>query len=157
VALISRDAKNEEYEEKIREVLQKYKDEQGITSVVSGDIFLDEVKKYRENNLAKLSLKGLFPLWQQKSLVLARKFITLGFKSVITCVDSKQLDAKFCGREYDNAFLAELPAGVDPCGENGEFHTFAYAGPIFTKNLEITKGEIVARDGQFYFCDLLQI
>jgi diphthamide synthase (EF-2-diphthine--ammonia ligase) len=100
-------------------------------------------------------MKGIFPLWKQKSGILAKKFIDLKFKAIITCVDSKQLDGKFCGREYDNALLSELPKNVDCCGENGEFHSFVYGGPIFKNEISMKKGEIVLRDDQFYFCDLV--
>jgi uncharacterized protein (TIGR00290 family) len=152
--IISKSASNDEYEEKIKAVLQKYKND-GATSVAFGDIFLEDLKKYREENLAKIGLKGIFPLWKQKSYILAKKFIDLKFKAIITCVDSKQLDGKFCGREYDNALLSELPKNVDCCGENGEFHSFVYAGPIFKNEIPVKKGEIVLRDEQFYFCDLI--
>jgi len=152
---ISKDCSNEEWEEKIQAVLVRYKN-QGVTSVVFGDIFLEDLKKYREANLAKIGLKGIFPLWKQKSYILAKKFIDLRFKAIITCVDSKQLDGKFCGREYNNALLSELPKDVDYCGENGEFHSFVYSGPIFKKEISFTKGEIVLRDNQFYFCDLVE-
>jgi len=154
VISISKDCSNEEWEEKIQEVLLFYKIK-GVTSVAFGDIFLEDLKKYREANLAKIGLKGIFPLWKQSSYILAKKFIELKFKAVITCVDSKLLDGKFCGRDYDAAFISELPKNVDCCGENGEFHSFAYAGPIFRKECSFTKGEIVVRDNQFWFCDLI--
>jgi uncharacterized protein (TIGR00290 family) len=153
---ISKNSGNEEYETKMKAVLLRYKSE-GVTSVAFGDIFLEELKKHREENLAKISMKGIFPLWKQKSYILARKFIDLKFKAVVTCVDSKKLDGKFCGREFDEPLLAELPKDVDCCGENGEFHSFVYAGPIFKKEIPIKKGEIVLRDEQFYFCDLIEI
>ena len=130
---------------------------EGVTSVAFGDIFLEELKKYREENLAKIGLKGIFPLWKQKSNILARKFINLKFKAIITCIDGKKLDGKFCGREFDEALLSELPKDVDCCGENGEFHSFVYAGPILKKEIPIKKGAIVLRDEQFYFCDLIEI
>jgi uncharacterized protein (TIGR00290 family) len=152
--LISKKSSNEEYEGKMQDLLLRYKNE-GVAAVAFGDIFLEDLKKYREANLTKIGLKGLFPLWKQSSYVLAKRFIELGFKAIITCVDSKQLDGKFCGREFDEVLLSELPKTVDPCGENGEFHTFVYAGPIFTKNISFIKGEIVLRDKQFYFCDLI--
>jgi len=154
--IITKNAGNEEYEENIKAVLLRYKKE-GVTSVVFGDIFLEDLKKYRENNLAGIGMKGIFPLWKQDSYILGKEFIDLNFKAIITCVDGKQLDGKFCGREYDNVFLSELPRNVDPCGENGEFHSFVYAGPIFKNEVPFTKGEIVLRDGQFYFCDLLPV
>jgi uncharacterized protein (TIGR00290 family) len=152
---ISKDCSNEEWEEKIQDVFARYKI-LGVTSVAFGDIFLEDLKKYREANLAKVGLKGIFPLWKQTSYILAKTFMNLNFKAIITCVDSKLLDGKFCGREYDAGLMAELPKNVDPCGENGEFHTFVYAGPIFKKEISFTKGKIVLRDNQFYFCDLVE-
>ena len=151
---ISKKSGNEEYEDKMKSVLLRYKNE-GINAVAFGDIFLEDLKKYREENLAKVGLRGIFPLWKQSSYVLAKRFIELGFKAIITCVDSKQLDGKVCGREYDNKLLSELPKNVDCCGENGEFHSFVYAGPIFKNEIPFNKGEIVLRDNQFYFCDLI--
>jgi uncharacterized protein (TIGR00290 family) len=151
--LISKKSSNEEYEGKMLDILLKYKNE-GVAAVAFGDIFLEDVKKYREENLTRIGMKGIFPLWKQSSYVLAKRFIELGFRAIITCVDSKQLDGKFCGREFDELLLSELPKTVDPCGENGEFHTFVYEGPVFTKNISFIKGEIVLRDEQFFFCDL---
>ena len=153
---ISKKSSNEEYEENMKAVLLRYKEE-GVTAVAFGDIFLEDLKKYRENNLSRVGMKGIFPLWKQNSYLLAKKFIGLKFKAIITCVDGKQLDGRFCGREYDNVFLSELPKNVDPCGENGEFHSFVYAGPIFKNEVSFTKGEVVVRDKQFYFCDLLPV
>ena len=126
-----------------------------MTAVVFGDIFLEDLHKYRENNMAKVGMNALFPLWKKNTKLLAQTFINSGFKAIISCVDTKALDSGFVGREFDNQFLSDLPSSVDPCGENGEFHTFVYAGPIFDKQIAITKGEIVLRDERFYFCDLL--
>jgi uncharacterized protein (TIGR00290 family) len=153
---ISKKSSNEEYEGKMKDVLLRYKND-GVSSVAFGDIFLEDLKKYREENLAKIGLKGVFPLWKQNSYILGKEFVDVKFKAVITCVDGKQLDGKFCGREYDNTLLSKLPKNVDPCGENGEFHSFVYAGPIFKNEIPFTKGEIVLRDGQFYFCDLMPV
>ena len=105
----------------------------GVFSVVFGDIFLEDVRKYREGILSKVGLEGIFPLWKRDTRQLARTFIDLGFKAVITCVDSKSLGKDFVGREFDGQFLADLPFNVDPCGENGEFHSFVYDGPIFSE------------------------
>jgi len=150
---ISKRSPEEEYEEKLRESLERYKS-RGVTLVAFGDIFLEELKKYREANLAKIGMKGLFPLWQQKSLILARRFIELKFSAIVSCVDSRKLDGKFCGRNFDTAFLADLPAGVDPCGENGEFHTFVVDGPIFKKAIPATVADVVLREEQFFFADI---
>ena len=152
--IISKKSSNEEYEEKTKAVLLKHKDD-GVVSVAFGDIFLEDLKKYREENLSKIGMKGIFPLWKQSSYILAKKFIDLKFKAIITCVDGKQLDGKFCGRAYDSSQLSDLPKNIDPCGENGEFHTFVYAGPIFKDEIPFTKGGIVLRDNQFHFCDLI--
>ncbi|MFH0702124.1 MAG: diphthine--ammonia ligase [bacterium] len=145
-------ATNEEYETKMEETLLQYKKE-GVKSVVFGDIFLEELKKYRENNLAKIDMKAIFPIWKQDTKEVSRKFINLGFKSIVTCIDTKVLDESFAGRLIDENFLNELPKNVDPCGENGEFHSFAFDGPIFKKKIGFSIGEKVLRD-HFYFCDL---
>ena len=151
--LVPKDCSNEEYEARMAEVLTRFKQD-GITQVVFGDIFLEWIKEYRENNLAKLGMKGVFPMWGSNTAELTRKFIALGFRAVVTCVDTKMLAARFLGRIFDSQFLAELPANVDPCGENGEFHSFVFAGPIFKKGIDYSLGETVQRDS-FYFCDLL--
>ena len=150
---ISRDCSNEEYESKMRAALTRYK-EDGVSSVVSGDIFLDWVRKYLENNLAKIGMKAIFPIWGRDTAELTRSFIDLGFRAITTCIDSKVLDKRFIGRTIDEKFLADLPSGVDPGGENGEFHSFVFDGPIFKERIAFTTGEIVFRDS-FYFVDLL--
>ncbi len=151
---ISKQSSNEEYESKMIAALEKYK-EAGVTSVAFGDIFLEDLRKYRENNLANLGMKGIFPIWKKDSTELARAFIDQGFRAVITCVDSRVLHKSFVGREFDKQFLCDLPLEVDPCGENGEFHSFVYDGPIFEKRIAYTKGDIVLRDNRFYYCDIL--
>lgn len=152
--LITNHATNAEYETEMRALLEKYK-KLGVNAVVFGDIFLEDLKKYREDNLAQIGMRGLFPIWKRGSRELARAFIALGFQAITTCVDSQQLDRGFVGRLFDEQFLSELPASVDPCGENGEFHSFAFDGPIFRKKIGIAKGEVVLRDNRFYYCDLL--
>ena len=119
---IPKDSTNNQYESALKKVLLKFKN-QGINEVVFGDIFLEDVKKYRDELLDKLDMKGIYPIWKVDSKELARKFIELGFKAVTTCIDSQQIDKKFAGREYDSEFLNDLPSSADPCGENGEFHT----------------------------------
>jgi uncharacterized protein (TIGR00290 family) len=151
---ISKTSSNEEYENQMRNLLEKYS-QTGVNSVVFGDIFLEDLKKYREDNLAKVQMKAIFPIWKRDTARLAREFIQNGFKAVITCVDSQVLDPNFAGREIDETLLADLPAGVDPCGENGEFHSFVYDGPIFSKPIPVRKGEVVCRENRFYFCDLV--
>jgi uncharacterized protein (TIGR00290 family) len=150
---ITSNSSNEDYEAKIREKLTHFKN-RGISSVVFGDIFLEDVRKYREGNLEKIGMKGIFPLWGRDTAELAQTFIDLGFKAVVTCVDSNVLDGKFVGRVFDERFLSELPDNVDPCGENGEFHSFVYDGPIFRESIPHRKGQIVLRDSRFYYCDL---
>ncbi len=153
---ITKNASNEEYEKKMENVLMKYLS-QGVLSVAFGDIFLEDVRKYRESNLLKIGMKGIFPLWKRDTTELANKFIDSGFKAIVTCVDSKVLSKKFVGRIYNKKFLSELPSKVDPCGERGEFHTFVYDGPIFREKIRFKIGEIVLRDNRFYFCDLIPV
>jgi len=150
---ISKSASNEEYDSKMREILTRFK-QAGVSSVVFGDVFLAGVKKYREDNLSKLGMMPIFPIWGRDTAELTRSFIALGFQAVITCVDSRLLDKSFVGRMLDKHFLAELPPNVDPGGENGEFHSFVFDGPIFNERISYKLGERVLRDS-FYFCDLL--
>jgi uncharacterized protein (TIGR00290 family) len=151
--LIPKTCSNEIYAAKMTEALNKFKQD-GVEKVAFGDIFLEDVKKYREDNLAKLNMKGIFPIWGRDSAELAHSFIALGFKSVISCIDTKVLDKKFLGRQFDEDFLAELPPNIDPSGENGEFHSFVYDGPIFKQRIGYNLGEMVLRDS-FHFCDLI--
>ena len=150
---ISKSSSNEEYDSKMREILTRFK-QAGVSSVFFGDVFLAGVRKYREDNLSKLGMKGIFPIWRRDTAELTRSFIALGFQAVITCVDSRFLDKSFVGRMLDKHFLAELPPNVDPGGENGEFHSFVFDGPIFNERISYKLGERVLRDS-FYFCDLL--
>lgn len=126
-----------------------------INTHAFADLFLEDVRSYRETNLAKLDKKPIFPVWGRDTTELAREFIELGFRAIVVCVDTKVLDAEFAGREFDAAFLHGLPQGVDPCGENGEFHTFVYGGPGFRSTIDIDLGETVIRDG-FAFKDLIE-
>ena len=102
-------------------------------------------------------MKGLFPLWRIKTSKVANTFIDLGFKAVVTCIDSEKLDKEFIGLEYNRQFLEGLPEGVDMCGENGEFHTFVYNGPIFKEKIHFKRGEVILRNNRFYFCDLIPV
>jgi uncharacterized protein (TIGR00290 family) len=124
-----------------------------IEMVAFGDLFLEDVRAYREARLAANDKRGLFPLWGRDTGALAREFIAAGFEAIIVCLDPRALDPSFAGRPYDEQLLAELPPNVDPCGENGEFHTFVHAGPIFAQPIACETGEVVQRDG-FVFCDL---
>lgn len=158
------------YEDAVREKHRQVKT-RGITHGIFGDVFLEDLKTYRESLLAKDGLQCLFPIWQMNSRDVVREFIAAGFKAIIVCVNSSYLDKRFCGRLLDESFLADLPDNVDPCGENGEYHSFVFDGPIFTEPLQFTKGEIVFKEYAapkqddcfttpkaevgFYFLDLL--
>lgn len=127
---------------------------QGITHMAFGDLYLEDIRQYRIDNLKKTSLEPLFPLWLKPTDDLAQAMLAGGLKTRITCVDPKQLSASFVGREFNQSFLDDLPETVDPCGENGEFHSFTYDGPMFKQPIKITAGEIVEREG-FVFADLI--
>jgi uncharacterized protein (TIGR00290 family) len=154
IVTISQKSSNEEYEQRMKEALLKYKN-RGVETVAFGDIYLEDVRKYREENLSKVDMRGIFPLWGKNTSELAMEFVKLGFRAVVTCVDSQMLDGSFSGRIIDEEFLEDLPEGVDPCGENGEFHSFVFDGPVFNKAVKFTKGEVVLRDERFFYCDLL--
>ncbi|HEY8714850.1 MAG TPA: diphthine--ammonia ligase [Candidatus Acidoferrum sp.] len=144
---------NATYEARMEQALRTHY-EQGIRKVAFGDIFLEDLRIYREKNLARIGMTALFPIWKRDTRALIRSFHIYQFRSVAVCVDSKVLDRSFAGRELDPSFFEDLPAGVDWCGENGEFHTFVFDGPIFNKPVKIRTGECVQRDS-FVFCDLL--
>ena len=151
--LISKGATNEEYELKMGEAFSAYRGK-GIDSVAFGDLYLEDVRAYRQRLLAKHDMAGLYPIWGRDTSQLIREFLDLGFKTAVVCVDPAQLDPSFVGRVIDGEFLAELPRHVDPCGENGEFHTFVFDGPSFKDPIRFSFGEIVCRDS-FWFCDLV--
>ena len=144
---------NADYEAATSAALAAYA-ARGGEAIVFGDLYLADIRAYRERLVAPLPLAPRFPLWSEDTTTLARRFVALGFRAVLVCVDPKQLDPRFAGRSYDDALLDELPPGVDPCGENGEFHTFVHGGPIFRHPVAITAGETVERGG-FVFTDLL--
>ncbi|MGH7901649.1 MAG: hypothetical protein ACRENZ_07915, partial [Thermodesulfobacteriota bacterium] len=125
--LISRNAFNQEYESKLFEVLSRFMD-LGINMVAFGDLFLEDIRRYREDFLKKIGMQGIFPIWKRNTRELAEIFLNLGFKAIISCVDSELIDKSFAGREFDEKFLLDLPSKADPCGENGEFHSFVYEG-----------------------------
>jgi uncharacterized protein (TIGR00290 family) len=143
---------NQEYEAAMGKAIQRALDA-GITAMAFGDLFLEDVRRYREQQLAGTGLTPIFPIWGLPTDTLARDMVAAGLRARLTCVDPKQLPASFAGREFDAALLADFPPEVDPCGERGEFHTFAYAGPMFRRPVPIQTGDIVARDG-FVFADL---
>ncbi len=135
----------QEYEQEINKTMEQLKAE-GFTHSLFGDIFLEDLKKYREDQLLKLGISAVFPLWKKDTATILKEFIDLGFKSVVVCVQANRLDKSFAGRLVDKDFMNELPANVDPCGENGEFHTFVFDGPVFKNPILFTKGETVYRD-----------
>ena len=158
----------DEYNLKMEKTVLRLK-EKGLTHAVFGDIFLEDLKKYREEQLSHAGMEAVFPIWKKNTRQLIHNFIDLGFKSVIVCIDANKLDRSFVGRIIDEKFVDDLPENVDPCGENGEFHSFVFDGPIFKKPIPIKKGEVVYREypppdssgnGEskkmgFWFCDLL--
>ncbi|MGH9958835.1 MAG: diphthine--ammonia ligase [Pyrinomonadaceae bacterium] len=151
--LITKGVGNQEYETNLIEAVSAYR-HQGIDSIVFGDLFLEDIKTYRDHFLARHNLQGIYPVWLRDTTEFIQEFIRLGFKAVVTCVNVEVLDPSFAGMMIDESFLAALPLRVDPCGENGEFHTFVFDGPNFKSAVEFSLGEIVQRDG-FWFCDLL--
>jgi uncharacterized protein (TIGR00290 family) len=144
---------NSIYEARMEEALRLFYN-QGVHQVAFGDIFLEDLRAYREKNLARIGMTALFPIWKRDTHELIRHFHEQRFRAIAACIDSKVLDPSFAGRELDESFFRDLPPRADPCGENGEFHTFVFDGPIFQSPIPIRTGEIVNRDG-FVFCDLL--
>ena len=134
----------EVYEDVMQKTLEKLKNK-GITHSVFGDIFLEDLRKYREDKLANMGFEGIFPIWKIPTKELIQEFISLGFKTIVVCVNERYLDKSFAGRIIDQQFIDDLPENVDVCGENGEFHTFTFDGPIFNKPIDFEKGEIVYR------------
>ena len=143
---------NEVYEERMAQAFGRPPLDQAAT-IAFADLFLEDVRAYREERLTGAGRQARFPLWGRDTPALAREFIAAGFEATLVCVDPRQLDPSFVGRRFDEALLADLPPSVDPCGENGEFHTFVHAGPVFDAPIEIELGEVVMRDG-FAFQDL---
>jgi uncharacterized protein (TIGR00290 family) len=152
--MITKDADNTQYESRMKDAMEHFKG-RGVEAVAFADIFLADLRAWRENNLARVGMKALFPIWERPTPELARGFIALGFEAVLTCVDTEKLDGAFAGRSYDQSLLDDLPPGVDPCGENGEFHSFVHAGPGFARPVSFTRGEKVLRENRFMFCDLV--
>lgn len=145
---------NAEYEARFGDALAAWAAEGG-EAVAFGDLYLADVRAYRERLVAAYApaLAPRFPLWGEDTAALARRFVADGFRATLVCVDPRQIDAEFCGRAYDVALLADLPPGADPCGENGEFHTYVSDGPLFAAPVRVARGEVVEREG-FWFCDL---
>ena len=150
---LPKDITNDEYEKIMKREMLYFKS-QSVYKVVFGDIFLEDIRKYREANLSKIGMKAIFPLWKRDTKALAEKFIESGFKAIITSVDSKYLEGSYVGRQFDRDFLNSLPPNVDSCGENGEFHSFVFNGPNFSYPIHFQKGNIVFRENRFYYIDL---
>jgi uncharacterized protein (TIGR00290 family) len=146
---------NETYEARMAEAITGARADE-ITHMIFGDLFLRDVRAYREDHLAGTGISPIFPLWGRPTNLLAHEMLQSGMKAIVTCVDLAQLDGGFAGRRFDAEFLSELPEHVDPCGENGEFHTFVWNGPGFSSPIDIEIGQVVERDG-FAFCDVSTI
>jgi uncharacterized protein (TIGR00290 family) len=146
---------NEVYEKEMARVLAEVAS-LGVDRVIFGDLFLEDLRRYREAKLREIGMSAVFPLWMRDTTALAREMIERGLKATITCIDRGKLDPSFAGRAFDAGFLKALPDGVDPCGENGEFHTFASAGPMFTASIQVEVGDVVERD-EFVFADVLEV
>jgi uncharacterized protein (TIGR00290 family) len=144
---------NEEYERRMQSVCRRAVDEK-IFAIAFGDLFLQDIRAYRERQLQGTGLKPLFPVWKIPTDQLAQEMLAAGVKAKLTCVDSSRLGKSFAGRDYNLALLQEFPPGIDPCGENGEFHTFVYDAPVFSRPIRVRSSEIIERDG-FVFADLL--
>lgn len=151
---IPQNCTNDVYEQQMRQALEKHY-HNGIRIAVFGDLFLQDIRDYREERMARIGMHCLFPLWGKPTAQLADQFIDLGFRAIVACVDTRVLNGEFAGREYDRDFIKDLPADVDPCGENGEFHTFVLDGPIFNSPIQAYRGKKVLRDDRFLFCDLI--
>lgn len=150
---VSKGATNAEYETAMADAFAKCR-ARGIDKIAFGDLFLEDIRAYRDALLARHQMLPLYPVWRRDTDRVIRDFLAEGFKAVVVCVDPQQLDSSFVGRIIDAQFLADLPTNVDPCGENGEFHTFVFDGPIFAKPVQFALGEVVCRDG-FWFCELV--
>ncbi|HVU14358.1 MAG TPA: diphthine--ammonia ligase [Phototrophicaceae bacterium] len=144
---------NAEYEALVTAAIRPFQDE-GIHEIVYGDLFLQDIRQYRDAYLQRIGMSGLYPVWGLDTRALIHEFIDAGFKAIITCVDTTQLDGAFAGRVIDNALIAQLPASVDPCGENGEFHTFVYDGPLFRQPVAFERGDQWTQDERFRSIDL---
>jgi len=143
---------NNDYEDRMKAFIEKAKDKE-IECIAFGDLFLEDVRKYREEKLAGTGITPIFPLWGIPTRTLSKDMIRDGLGAVITCLDPKLIPPEFAGKEYNESFLSQIPESVDPCGENGEFHSFAFAGPMFHEKIDISIGEVVHRDG-FVFADV---
>lgn len=146
---------NDVYEARMQEALSLARRE-GVTHVVFGDLYLEDIRAYREHQLARIGMTGVFPLWRRDTTALAREMVAGGLRAYLVCIDPRRVPARFAGRAFDQSLLNELPSSVDPCGENGEYHTFAWNGPMFSHPIEVSRGDAVEREG-FVFTDLLRL
>ena len=154
--LLDQNCTNESYEAAFHQALQTIREERpGVAHIAFGDLFLEDVRAYRERLLTGTGFHPVFPIWGIDTAKLARSFISDGFRACLVCVDTTQLDESFAGREFDPALLADLPETADPCGERGEFHTFVSGGPGFSRPVSYTTGERVLRENRFMYCDLV--
>ncbi len=150
---ISNGATNDEYEWQMKEALAVYF-KHGVRQIVFGDLFLEDIRRYRESFLKRIDMQPLFPIWQRDTSELIREFLRSGFRAIVVCVNAEKLDSTMVGQLIDQDFLSRLPRSVDPSGENGEFHSFVFDGPLFNEEIKFTVGETTLRDGH-YFCDLI--
>jgi uncharacterized protein (TIGR00290 family) len=156
-ATIPPQASNETYEEAFAAALTQARHADAhVADIAFGDLFLADVRTYREKLLARLGWRGVYPLWGEDTAALAHYFIARGHRAILSCVDTTQLDAEFCGRNFDSALLADLPPTCDPCGENGEFHTCVHDSPLFATPIALLRGERILRDGRFQYVDLIE-
>jgi uncharacterized protein (TIGR00290 family) len=157
-AMLAPGADNAAYESAFASALAEARASCGgdLRTIAFGDLFLADVRAYRESMLDQLGWRADFPLWGEDTAHLARAFIERGYRAILTCVDTEQMDGAFCGRDFDAALLDDLPTGVDTCGENGEFHTCVYAGPLWQEPIRLARGERVLRDGRFQYIDLVE-
>ncbi len=146
---------NDVYEQKLGEAVSRAKAE-GVSHFIFGDLYLEDIRRYRVERLEPAGMTAEFPLWQRDTRALAGEMLAAGLRAVVTCIDPSKLDKSWAGRAFDASFLSDLPAGVDPCGENGEFHTFVTDGPMFRGPIAVRTGDIVERDG-FVFADVLPV
>jgi uncharacterized protein (TIGR00290 family) len=145
----------EDYEAAMEKVMLEYK-EMGVLTVAFGDIFLQDLREYRQRNLGRVGMTAIFPIWHRETTEIIRAFVDLGFRAYLTCVEGEKLGRTFAGRPIDEDLIRDLPDRVDPCGENGEYHSFVYDGPIFQRPVDLSVGQVVLRDVR-YFADLVPV
>jgi uncharacterized protein (TIGR00290 family) len=153
IVYIPQGASNQLYEATMKDALSQYRP-RGVETVIFGDLFLEDIRNYRDHLLARTGMRAVYPVWKRNTSEFIKEFLDSGFKAVVTSVDSTKLERSFAGRIIDDEFLASLPDDVDPCGENGEFHTFVFAGPIFKEEIRFKTGETVLKNG-LYFCEII--